>query len=681
VTEQQEYKNWRLERDDHDIAWLYVDKANAGANTLSKAVLEELYDILSHFNEDRPQGLVILSGKPGGFIAGADINEFTTLGGQKDAEDLIGRGQAVLDRLSALDMPTVALIHGFCLGGGLELALACRYRIADDGPKTKLGLPEVNLGIHPGFGGTVRLPPLIGAPAAMNMMLSGRPVSARAAKKMGLVDYAVPERDLIDAARETVLRPPPRKQATGWKAWTNHKLARPLLARYLEQQVAKRARKDHYPAPYALIELWKNHMDDPRRMMREEAGSVARLVMGETAQSLVRVFFLQERMKSLGDKKELDVKHVHVVGGGVMGGDIAAWCAMRGLRVTIQDRSHETLARVMKRAHDLYKKRLKQPRLVQAAMDRLMPDIQGVGVPRADVVIEAIFEDVDAKQALYKEIEPQLKKDAVLATNTSSIPLETLCKALSRPSRLVGLHFFNPVAKMQLVEIVKGSQTSEKAVKQASAFCRHIDRLPLPVKSAPGFLVNRVLMPYLLEAVTMEEEGIPATAIDKAALEFGMPMGPIELADTVGLDICLSVARILSQQLDVPVPGRLEQLVGAGRLGRKSGEGFYRYEKGKKAAGAENKEYTPPADITDRMMMRFLNETVACLREGIVDEADLLDGGVIFGTGFAPFRGGPMHYIRKIGRDQLRHKLETLELQYGPRFRPDAGWSKADQAE
>ncbi len=674
MTEQQ-YKNWRLERDDHDIAWLYIDKADSAANTLSAEVLEELHEILNQLKQDRPQGLVILSGKSSGFIAGADIKEFTTLGGQGDAEALIGRGQAVLDRLAALGMPTVALIQGFCLGGGMELALACRYRIADEDPKTKLGLPEVNLGIHPGFGGTVRLPPLVGAPAAMDMMLGGRALSARAAKKIGLVDYAVPERRLLDAARNVVLTSPATKKATGWKAYTNHKLARPFLARYLEKQVAKRARKDHYPAPYALIDLWKEHMDDPRRMMREEAASVARLVMGDTAQNLVRVFFLQEQMKSLGKKDEIDAKHVHVVGGGVMGGDIAAWCAMRGMTVTIQDRSHETLARVMKRAHALYKRRLKQPRLIQAAMDRLMPDIKGSGVPKADVVIEAIFEDVDAKQALYKEIEPQLKKDAVLATNTSSIPLEVLCNCLKKPSRLVGLHFFNPVAKMQLVEIVRGKQTSESAVKQASAFCRHIDRLPLPVKSAPGFLVNRVLMPYLLEAVTLEEEGVPGAVIDKAALDFGMPMGPIELADTVGLDICLAVARTLSQQLDVPVPNRLEQLVAAGRLGRKSGEGFYRYSDGKKVFAGENKEYTAPADVTDRMMLRFLNEAVACLREGIVEKADLLDGGVIFGTGFAPFRGGPMNYIEKTGTEKLRQTLKVLEQEYGSRFKADAGWS------
>ncbi len=669
---EQEFKNWRIERDEHDIAWLYFDKAEATANTLGRAVLEELYEVLSIVQKEHPQGLVILSGKSNGFIAGADINEFTTLDNQKDAEELIGRGQAVLDRLAALDMPTVAMINGFCMGGGTELALACRYRIADE--TSKIGLPEVNLGIHPGFGGSVRLPPLVGAPAAMDMMLGGRALSGRAAKKIGLVDYAVPTRRLRDAAVQVILKSPTPKKVSGWKAWTNHRLLRPFLARYLEKQVAKRARKDHYPAPYALIDLWKEHMDDPRRMMREEAASVARLVMGDVAQNLVHVFFVQEQMKALGKKSEIAPKHVHVIGAGVMGGDIAAWCAMQGFRVTIQDRSRETLARVMKRAYILYKRRLKRPLLIQDAMDRLMPDIEGSGVPKADVVIEAIFEDIEAKQTLYREIEPRLKKGALMATNTSSIPLEVLCKCLAKPSRLVGLHFFNPVAKMQLVEIVRGSQTSDKAVAQASAFCRHISRLPLPVKSAPGFLVNRVLMPYLLEAVTLEEEGVPGAVIDKAALDFGMPMGPIELADTVGLDICLAVARTLSQQMGLPVPARLEQLVSAGRLGRKNGKGFYSYEDGKKTFSGSHKDYSPPADLTDRMMMRFLNESVACLREGIVDNDGLLDGGVIFGTGFAPFRGGPMHYIEQQGRENLLNKLNQLEQQHGPRFKADAGW-------
>ncbi len=672
ITEQP-YKNWRLERDDHDIAWLYADKAEASANVLSADVLEELYEILSQLQRDRPQGLIILSAKRSGFILGADINEFTTLGGQADAEALIGRGQAVLDRLEALDMPTVALIQGFALGGGMELALACRYRIADE-DSAKLGLPEVKLGIHPGFGGTVRLPPLIGAPAAMDMMLTGRMISSRAAAKMGLVDYAVPERRLKDAAKHLVLQSPVPKKAKGWQAWVNHDLLRPLMAMYLRKQVSGKARKDHYPAPYAMIDLWAEHMSDPRRMMREEAASVARLVIGDTAQNLVRVFFLQERMKALGNKRDLDVKHVHVIGGGVMGGDIAAWCALRGLTVTIQDRNHETLARVMKRAHSLYKKKLKLPRLVMGVMDRLIPDIHGHGVAKADVVIEAIFENIEAKQGLYKEVEPRMKPGAILATNTSSIPLEVLREVLAQPTRLVGLHFFNPVAKMQLVEIVRNDDTDAEVVKQAMAFCRHIDRLPLPVKSAPGFLVNRVLMPYLLEAVHLVEEGVPAWAVDKAALDFGMPMGPIELADTVGLDICQSVATILSQQLNVEVPQRLKQMVDSGKLGRKSGQGFYSYADGKKVKQEIDKEYVPPRDITDRMMFRFLNEAMACLREGIVEEADLLDGGVIFGTGFAPFRGGPMHYIQERGRDDLRRTLENLEHNHGGRFKPDRGW-------
>ncbi len=669
------YKHWRQERGEHDIAWLYIDKSEATTNTLSADVLQELHDILGEIQKERPHGLVITSAKASGFIAGADIKEFTILGSQKDAEDLISRGQAVLDRLAAMDMPTVALIRGFCLGGGMELALACRYRVAEDDQKTKLGLPEVKLGIHPGFGGTVRLPPLIGAPAAMDMMLTGRTVNARAAKKMGLVDYALPERRLNEAVVALVLKSPTPAHVHGWKAWTNHKLVRPWLAKYLRKQVSGKARPDHYPAPYAMIDLWQNHMDDPRRMMREEAASVAQLVMGDVAQNLVRVFFLQEQMKGLGKKSEINVKHVHVVGGGVMGGDIAAWCALSGLTVTIQDRNVEALGRVIKRAADLYKKKLKQPRAIQEALDRLIPDIRGEGVPRADVIIEAIFENVEAKQGLYQELEPRMKPGALLATNTSSIPLEVLGTVLNDPNRLVGLHFFNPVAMMQLVEIVKTATTDPDVVRKATAFCRHIDRLPLPVKSAPGFLVNRVLMPYLLEAVTLEEEGVPAAAIDKAALDFGMPMGPIELADTVGLDICLSVAKNLAEQFNVPVPKRLEAMVEAKTLGRKSGEGFYHYgSDGKKIAQPLPQNYSAASDITDRMMMRFINEAVACLREGIVENPELLDGGVIFGTGFAPFRGGPMRYVEKQGREVLQRKLGELEQKHGERFKADAGW-------
>ena len=670
------YRHWQRERDDEGIVWLSIDQAGASANTLGREVMEELDEILGELETQRPTGVVIQSAKPN-FIVGADIKEFTRIDTPEQARELIRRGQAVVNRLEGLRCPTVALIHGYCLGGGLELALGCDYRVADDAEGTRLGLPEVRLGIHPGFGGVARLPRLVGATGAMDMMLSGRSLSARAAKRIGLVDYAVPQRHLQRAARELIRTRPPKRQARGLAALGNHPLLRPLLARVLRNKVAARARPEHYPAPYALIDLWRRHGTDKAAVLRGEEQSIARLITGDTARNLVRVFFLQERLKSQGDKTLFTPKRVHVIGGGVMGGDIAAWCALRGLQVTVQDRSDEHLAQVMKRAAKLYKKKLKQPRLAQQVLDRLMPDRQGRGLARADVVIEAIFENVEAKQALYREIEPLMKEGALLATNTSSIPLQVLGEALAEPNRLVGLHFFNPVAKMQLVEIVTAPDTDPEVAARAAAFTRHIDRLPLPVASSPGFLVNRVLMPYLLEAVTLEAEGLAPKVIDAEALRFGMPMGPILLADTVGLDICLSVAEILAKELGVEVPGRLRELVEAGRLGKKSGHGFYRYDdKGNpQGARAGRGEYCPP-DTQDRLIARLLNEAVTCLREGVVKDADLLDAGIIFGTGFAPFRGGPLHYIEQTGREKLRQRLAELEKTYGERFAPDEGWCK-----
>ena len=668
------YRHWRLDIDGQNIAWAHLDRADAGANSLNQEVVDELEAILDRLDAERPRGLVILSDKPSGFIAGADITEFTSIQNEEQARALIRRGQGVVNRIEGAPYPSVALIHGFCLGGGLELALGCHYRIADEAPSTRLGLPEVRLGIHPGFGGAARLPLLIGAPAAMDLMLSGRTVSARAAKKLGIVDHAVPDRHLLAAATATIMKPPRRARATGWRGFSNHALVRPLLARVMRRKLAAKASPKHYPAPFALLDLWARHGADKQAMLRGEEASVARLVLGDTAQNLIRVFFLQEQLKSQGDRKRFAPRRVHVVGGGVMGGDIAAWCALRGMKVTVQDRSEETLARVFQRAAKLYKKKLKQPRLVQEVLDRLSPDIDGLGVAQADVVVEAIFEDAEAKRGLYQQLEPRMKPDAVLATNTSSIPLQALSEGLQRPERLVGLHFFNPVAKMQLVEIVTAPNTDPDVAARAAAFTRHIDRLPLFVTSSPGFLVNRVLMPYLLEAVVLETEGISPQVIDQAAMDFGMPMGPIALADAVGPDICLSVAEILSQKLDVEVPPRLRDLVEAGHLGRKSGQGFYRYKNGKpERAKAGRADFRPP-NLEDRLMLRMLNEARACLREGVVENADLLDAGVIFGTGFAPFRGGPMHYIEEQGADALLEKLRNLHETEGERFAPDQSW-------
>lgn len=675
------YRHWRLETDQDNIAWLYCDKAEVSTNTLSREVVEELGEVLDELETGRPRGLVILSAKAGGFIAGADIQEFTRIENTEQAREVIRRGQGVINRLERLRFPTVALIHGYCLGGGLELALGCDYRIADEAAGTRLGLPEVRLGIHPGFGGIARLPPLIGAPAAMDLMLTGRAVSASAAKRLGMIDFALPSRHLHTAARSLIQQPPKKAAASGWKAATNHVLIRPLLAAVLRRQVAAKASPAHYPAPYAMIELWARHAGNKKAMLQGEELSLAQLVVGQTAQNLIRVFFLQERLKSLGDRQSFTPRRVHVIGGGVMGGDIAAWCALRGMQVTVQDRQEATLARVIQRAAQLYQKKLKKPRLVQEVLDRLTPDIRGLGVAQADVVIEAIFEDVEAKQALYRELEPKMKAGAVLATNTSSIPLEVLSDCLSDPSRLVGIHFFNPVAMMQLVEIVTAGHTDPAVAARAAAFTRHIDRLPLPVTSTPGFLVNRVLMPYLLEAVVLESEGVSAAVIDQVALDYGMPMGPIALADSVGLDICLAVAENLSRGLSteraVEVPARLRAMVASGKLGKKSGQGFYRYpanKKGKPALPKAARGAYRPADIEDRLMLRLINEARACLREGVVSDADLLDAGIIFGTGFAPFRGGPMHCVEAQGAEKLAEKMRHLHKTHGERFTPDESW-------
>jgi 3-hydroxyacyl-CoA dehydrogenase/enoyl-CoA hydratase/3-hydroxybutyryl-CoA epimerase len=669
-----EQHHFHLETDNDDIVWLHMDKADAGTNVLGSEVLRELDRHLEAIASRAPRGLVILSDKANGFIAGADIHEFTRIRNEAEAHELVLLGQSVFNRLAGLGFPTVALIHGFCLGGGLELALACRYRVALDIPATRLGLPEVRLGIHPGFGGSVRLTPLVGGVRAMNMMLSGRSLDARQARRTGLIDQVVPQRHLRAAARRLVLDAPPQAKP-GWRdRLSNHAMIRPMLARLLQRQVAAKASRLHYPAPYALIDIWKKYADDPVQMLQAEADSIASLVKGPTARNLIRVFLLQEQLKSLGRDSTWKPRAVHVIGAGTMGGDIAAWCALRGFRVSLQDQSPERIAPALKRARELFKRRLKDPIAIQAALDRLTPDHKGSGVGRADLVIEAIFEDAEVKRALYRDIEPRMPDDAVLATNTSSIPLEDLCGVLARPERLIGLHFFNPVPVMQLVEIVNGTSTAPEVSGKAVAFTRQLDRLPLPVSSTPGFLINRILMPYLLEAVVLESEGIPPAVIDRAAKAFGMPMGPMELADTTGLDICLHVAQILSGHFNTPIPGRLEQLVTAGRLGKKSGRGFYRYAKGKAVKPGVKGGNWNLQEITDRLVLSLLNEAIACLREQVVENSDLLDAGMIFATGFAPFRGGPMHYIDAIGASVMRGQLQQLEQLRGKRFKPDPGW-------
>ena len=667
--------HWRIERDSDQILWLWADKADASANVLSSEVLRELDGHLTRIRAEAPRGLVVLSGKKSGFIAGADIKEFTRIQGEDSGYRLIHAGQAVLDRLAALPFPTVAALHGFALGGGLELALACRYRIAVGDERLTLGLPEVQLGIHPGFGGTVRSVQLIGVKAAMRLLLTGKPVRAEEALRLGLLDRLVSAEALRAEARRLILQPPPPQRAALLERMLSWPPLRPWVVPSLTAQVASKVRREHYPAPYAIIELWSRYGARGPAAFEAEARSIARLFVSESARGLIRVFLLQDRLKALAGKSAAPLERVHVIGAGVMGGDIAAWAALRGCRVSLHDSDAARLEPALARARELFEKRLRAADKIAAAVQRLSADPEGRTLGEADIVIEAIVEDLEAKRTLLQRIEPHLKPEALLATNTSSIDIGALGVGLQRPERLVGLHFFNPVAHMPLVEIVAAPASGEAAVRTASAFARTLDKLPLPCRSAPGFVVNRVLMPYLQEAMHAAAEGVPLEVIDAAAVAFGMPMGPVELADVVGLDVAAHVGAIVAQGLGRPVPdlAPLRERIAAGQLGRKSGAGFYPWQDGKAVKAPVTG--TAPEDLTDRLMLMLLNECAACLREGIAADADLIDAAVVFGTGFAPFRGGPLAYARARGVNAVVERLQGLAQRHGERFEPDAGWA------
>src|SRR5499427_348900 len=478
---EKEWRHWKLARGEDGIAWLGLDKAGASANTLSEEVLTELNDVLSHLEGNLPKGLVLRSMKRSGFIAGADIGEFRTMTDPAAVEARLTQAHAVVDRLDHLAVPTVAVIHGYCLGGGLEIALACDFRVAVD--DARLGFPEVLLGLHPGLGGSVRLPRLINPIEAMTMMLTGRTLRARRAKSLGLVDAVTPERHVYAAVRDAAAR----KLKTARSRWPvtlfNSVPARALLAARMRKETKAKAPPEHYPAPYALIDLWETYGGDAAAMQSAEIASFARLIVTSTAQNLVRVFFLRERMKGLADGK-WPGNRVHVIGAGAMGGDIAAWCAWHGLTVSLGDVKPEPIAGAIKRAAELYKKIGRKGTEIRDALDRLVPDLRGDGIRSADLVIEAASERLDLKQRIYAAAEQQMRSDAILATNTSSIALEQLRTGLRRPDRFIGLHFFNPVSRMQLVEVVSHDAVDPNVLSAANAFLGRIDRLPTPVRNA-----------------------------------------------------------------------------------------------------------------------------------------------------------------------------------------------------
>ena len=670
------YRHWRLEFDMDQVCWLTLDRDGESANSLSKEVLNELEQIVTFLETEPPAGLVLQSGKKGSFIVGADVREFDQVENVEQAAGFIREVHDLFNRVESLKFPTAVIIDGYCLGGGLELALCFDYRIAKNTDGTRLGYPEVRLGIYPAFGGSMRSTRQIGGFQALQLMLTGRMRRAHQAKSLGLVDQLVsPHAELRWAARRAVLKGRKSRGPGSIAKLSNWTPVRKFLAGQMRKRTAAKANPMHYPAPFELIDAWEAHGGKPQEMLQEEATRNARLITGSTSRGLRRVFWLMERLKAQGKSSDFKASRVHVIGAGVMGGDIAAWCVLQGLEVTLQDREMKYIEPALKRARKLFAKKLRTPALIAGAQSRLIADVEGSGVARADVIIEAIFENAEAKRELFRAIEPKMKPDAILASNTSAIPLDELASVLEKPARLIGLHFFNPVAKMPLVEVVHDKNTDPGEVERGSAFCGQINRFPLPVRSSPGFLVNRVLSPYMLKAMQVHRERkVPLEALDRAATEFGMPMGPVELADTVGLDVGLNVMEMLGGEDAAEDAALLKSYVDQGKLGKKSGEGFYKWKKGKPVKDAKAAEGINLQSLGEELMAPYFEECQACLEDGIVADSDVLDAGMIFGTGFAPFRGGPMFYLAQKGQNEGSHRIVQP-------FESDAGTESPDSEE
>ncbi len=659
-------KDWRFSIDEQGIAWAIFDREGESQNALGRRPLEELMVIVDQVEagaKDKSiRGLAILSGKDKGFIVGADVREFEQFQTAAEVEAAIKPVLAMLDRIEAMPVPVVCGIHGFCLGGGLELALACHWRIATRDDATRVGFPEVRLGIFPGFNGTARSIRQAGAMAAMPMMLSGSMIRATAARGMGLIDELVASpQNLAWAARKAIERNRRAKSVGGWKAALRQWPARGFLVSKMRAETAKKAREDHYPAPFKLIDLFEKTGGNLKTMKAQETAAFAPLMVSDTSRNLRRVFKLSELLKAQASK-DLEFKplRVHVIGAGVMGADIAGWCVASGMEVTLQDLSEEQLAKGIASQAKLFARRFRTKAQRDAAKARLIADAKGDMVGRADVVIEAIVEKLEVKQSLFKGLEGKLKPGAIMATNTSSIMIEDIAKALNEPGRLIGIHFFNPVAQMPLVEVIRGVNSREEDVRKGCAFVTAIDKFPLIVKSCPGFLVNRVLAPYMMSAMARLEKGEKAEKIDEAAKAFGMPIGPIELADTVGLDVCAHVGRILKYSSE---GSRLDKLVSSGKLGKKSGEGFYVWKDGKPNKVQATYDKSELEKLGRELVQPLIDECVKCRNEKIVENADLVDAGVIFGTGFAPFRGGPLHYLESVSHtaEQLPPRAAAAE--------------------
>ena len=645
-------KNWQYHIDLEQIAWATLDVQGQSQNTLGRAAFEELDTILTAVADGvrakSVRGLVVMSGKEKSFVAGADIKQFDDLRTEADVVEAVRAVTEIFDRVERMPVPVVVAIHGVCLGAGLEFALACHYRICTREDVTRIGLPEVKLGIIPGLNGFARWVRQSGPLNSMPHMLTGRMLRPSQAKAAGIVDQVVPSHhELRWAARNAVMKNRKSKRAAlAWAPLMKFETARVYIAKRMRKETAEKVREEHYPAPFRLIDLFEKYGGSFEQMKREETRAFAPLMISEQSRNLRRVFRLSEMLKAEAPRDGYRPMRAHVVGAGTMGADIAMVCAAEGMEVSLQDVSADAVTKALERAQPFFKKRLRSGLEASKAKARLIGDPTGAHIHRADVVIEAIYENLDAKKKVFADIEAKAKPGAILATNTSSLPIEQIAEGLKDPSRLIGLHFFNPVALLPLIEVVRGAQSREEEVRKGAGFATRIGKMPLIVKSSPGFLVNRVLAPYMFNAMKLLAEGTPKEKIDAAAQKFGMPVGPIELADQVGLDVALSVAKIL--KMPTPEDHPLMRLVEEKKLGKKTGEGFYKWVNDKAEKGTTRFRDQELAELGRALVDPLIDECEKALKEGVVASADHVDAGVIFGTGFAPFRGGPLHYRQSL---------------------------------
>jgi 3-hydroxyacyl-CoA dehydrogenase/enoyl-CoA hydratase/3-hydroxybutyryl-CoA epimerase len=634
--------HWLANVDEDGIAWLYLQTVGKSVNVLNNAVMTELECLLDRLeNKKDLRGVALLSGKKGGFVYGADIHEFETLKTASEVANHMLYVHGLFNRIEALPVPSCVGVDGIAVGGGLEIALTFDRLFITSSSKTKLGFPEVNLGIMPGYGGSGRAYGRIGTKAVLDMMVSGRPIGSIDAIKTGLADELVDKPDDLEKSmREWIIG------CNGEKPiFTELETAADATAiAAAKDKYLKRLRSDHTPAPAAIIEHVENFGHDKSAMSASEIDVFPNLMVSSASKNLRRVFYLTDAVRKSA-RGESGIKRMHVVGAGVMGGDIAAIGAMAGLDVTLTDMNEAAIVGAIARAKKLFERRLKSDEKVALALARLRTDLDGNGATDADLIIEAVAEKLEVKQAVFKNLEAVSKASAILATNTSAIPLEDIATALNGPERLIGLHFFNPVPVLPLVEVIWSKYSDPEIVSRGMQFAGQIGKMPVRCKSAPGFLVNRALLPYIFKAIEAVAGGEKADHIDEALVDFGMPMGPIELADQIGLDVCLDVGIVLG--MPPATKALLDEKCRTGTIGRKSGSGFYEWDGNRAIRAHQSKDPRVMAAIAKNMLAPMIEECRQAVDENVVDTADSADAGMIFGIGFPGFRGGPLNWSKE----------------------------------